>query len=104
MSLRPKPEVENLKACPHGGTDYAELRAMGLTPEEILDFSVSSNPFLPPPGVRKIFNTIAINHYPDSEATELRQRLSERLGVAADNILAGNGAGWRWQPVPLKGL
>jgi len=92
LSLRPKFEVENLKACPHGGLDYAELRAMGLTPEEVLDFSVSSNPFLPPPGIRKIFNTIAINRYPDSEATELRQHLSEKLGVAPDNILAGNGA------------
>ena len=92
MSLRPKPEVENLKVCPHGGPNYTELRAMGLTPEVVLDFSVNSNPFLPPPGVRKIFNAIAINHYPDSEATELRQRLSERLGVTPDNILAGNGA------------
>jgi len=90
--LHPKPEVENLKACPHGGPDYAELSAMGLTPEEVLDFSVCSNPFPPPPQVRKIFNTIAINQYPDSDATELRQSLSQKLSVAPDNILAGNGA------------
>ena len=92
MSLRPKPEIENLKVCPHGGPDYAELRAMNLTPDEVIDFSVSSNPFMPPPGIKKILNTVAINRYPDSEATELRQRLSEKLGVAPDNILAGNGA------------
>ena len=92
MSLHPKPEVENLKVCPHGGPNHAELTAMGLAPEEVLDFSVCSNPFMPPPGVRKIFNTIAINRYPDSEATELRLRLSKKLGVAPDNILAGNGA------------
>ena len=65
---------------------------MGLTPEEILDFSVSANPFLPPPGVKKILSTVAINRYPDSEATELRQCLSEKLGVSPNNILAGNGA------------
>jgi histidinol-phosphate aminotransferase len=65
---------------------------MGFSPEEILDFSVSSNPFPPPSGVRKIFNNITINRYPDPEATELRQCLSGKLGVAADNILAGNGA------------
>ncbi len=93
MSLRPRPEVENLKACHHGGLNYNELKAVGLTPEQVIDFSVCANPFLPPPGVGKLFNnTIAINRYPDSEATELRQRLSAKLGVAADNILAGSGA------------
>ena len=92
MSLRPRPEVENLEACPHGGLNQAELKAMGLTPEAVLDFSVCSNPFMPPPGVRKVFDTIAVNCYPDSEATEFRQCLSEKLGVAPDNILVGNGA------------
>ena len=92
MSLRPRPEVENLRVCSHGGLNYAELEAMSLTPEEIIDFSVCSNPFMPPPGVGKIFNSIAIDRYPDSEATEFRQCLSQKLGVAPDNILAGSGA------------
>lgn len=92
MSLQPKPEIESLKVCPHGGVDYAELKAMNLTPEEVIDFSGGSNPFMPPPRIRKILSSIAINQYPDSEATELRQRLSEKLGVAMDNILAGSGA------------
>ncbi len=92
MSLRPRPEVENLEVCPHGGLNQAELKAMGLTPEAVLDFSVSSNPFMPPSGVREILNTLAIEHYPDSEATEFRQCLSEKLGVSPDNILAGSGA------------
>ncbi len=92
MSIRPKPEVENLEVCFHGGPDWAELRSLGLSPEEIIDFSVCSNPFPPPPGVRKIFNSIAIDRYPDSETIELRQCLSEKLGVAPDNILAGSGA------------
>jgi len=92
LSLRPKPEIKKLKACPHGGLNWSELKALGLTPEEVLDFSVSSNPFPPPPGVKKILNTVAINRYPDSETTELRQCLSERLGIAPNNILAGNGS------------
>jgi len=92
LPLRPKPEIESLETCPHGGLSYAELRVMGLEPDEILDFSVNSNPFPPPSGVREIFNTIAIERYPDSEATEFRQCLSGKLGVAPDNILAGNGA------------
>ena len=92
MSLRPKPEVENLEACTHGGLNWAELKAMGLAPEHVLDFSVSSNPYMPPPRIRKILNTIPIERYPDSESTELKQCLSEKLGVAPDNILVGSGA------------
>ena len=92
MSLRPRPEVENIEVCPHGGANYAELRAVGLTPEDIVDFSSSCNPFLPSPAVKESLSNIAINHYPDSEATEFRQYLSQKLGVASDNILAGNGA------------
>ena len=92
MSLRPRPEVENLEACSHGGLNQAELRAMGFTPEAVVDFSVCSNPFMPPPEVRKVFDTIAVNRYPDSEATEFRECLSGKLEVAPDNILVGNGA------------
>ena len=91
MSLQPRPEVEKLKACPHGGVNYAELGAMGITPEAVLDFSVCTNPFMPPPGVREIIYTAPIEQYPDSEATEFRRRLSEKLGVSTDNILAGSG-------------
>ena len=92
MSLRPRPEIENMKACHHGGPDYAELRTMGLSPDEVIDFSACCNPFTPPPAVRKTLSDIVINRYPDSQATELRQCLSSKLGVAPDNILAGNGA------------
>ncbi|MFC1864896.1 pyridoxal phosphate-dependent aminotransferase [Chloroflexota bacterium] len=90
--MRPRPEVENLEACPHGGLNQAELEAMGLAPEAVLDFSVCSNPFTSPPAVRKAFDTIVFNRYPDSEATEFRHCLSAKLGVTPDNILVGNGA------------
>ena len=91
MPLQPRPEVQNLKVCPHGGINYAELNTVGIAPEAVLDFSVCTNPFMPPPGVKEMLGSIAIDKYPDSEATELRQRLSERLGVPRDNILAGSG-------------
>jgi histidinol-phosphate aminotransferase len=65
---------------------------MGLSPDEVLDFSVCSNPFGPPPGVKETLDTIAIDHYPDSEATELRWCLSQRLGTAPEEILPGSGS------------
>ncbi|MFH1003655.1 MAG: histidinol-phosphate transaminase [Chloroflexota bacterium] len=92
MPLRPRPEVAGLTACPHGGPDYAELRAMGLSPEAVLDFSVSASPFPPPVAVGRVLANVDVARYPDPEATGLRQCLAARLGVAPDNIIAGNGA------------
>ncbi len=91
MLLRPKRGMVNLKKGQHGGIDYAEIEALGIDPNDILDFSVCTNPFPLPPGIKETIGTIAIEQYPDSEATELRQRLSERLGVPPENILAGSG-------------
>ena len=91
MPLRPKRGIAGLKTCAHGGINYAELKALGIDPNEILDFSVSTNPFMPPPGIKEKMGAIPIEQYPDSQATELRQRLSERLGVAPENILVGSG-------------
>ena len=91
MPLAPRPEIENMKSCYHGGINYAELKAMGISPETVLDFSVCTNPFMPPPQLKEKLNTAPIERYPDSRATEFRQRLSEKLGVPLDNILAGSG-------------
>ena len=91
MSLRPRDEIANLQPCPHGGINYAELRALGLTPASVLDFSVCTNPFMPPPGIKKLMNKIDISKYPDSEATELRERLAQILQITPDNILVGSG-------------
>ena len=67
MSIQPKPEIEKLKACPHGGLKYAELKSLGLTTEEVIDFSVSSNPFSFPPGIKKVLDYVDIDRYPYSE-------------------------------------
>ncbi len=90
MSLRPRPEIEHLKPCHHGSIDYAELAAMGISPEEVIDFSVCLNPF-PPPEIKKALNTATIEQYPDSEATGFRHCLAGKLGISPDNILAGSG-------------
>ena len=92
MSIKPKSEIEKLEVCPHGGPNYAELRAMGLTADELIDFSVGSNPFSFPPGVRDIFDSVVVDRYPDSGSTELRACLSEKLGVLLDNIIVGSGS------------
>ncbi len=92
MPLRPRPEIEKLAPALHGGLNEAELKAMGLSPEEILDFSVCSNPYISPPELGKIIGNIAISRLPDSEATEFREYLAAKLGVSPANIIAGNGS------------
>ena len=81
MPLRPRPEIENLETCPHGGPNYSEFEQLGLTPEDILDFSVSANPFGPPPGIEGAFKSAVIDRYPDSESTDLKCALANNLDV-----------------------
>ncbi|TES87641.1 MAG: histidinol-phosphate aminotransferase family protein [Dehalococcoidia bacterium] len=93
MSLRPRPEIQKIKACPHGGLNYAELKAAGISPEALIDLSVCTNPFMPPPEIKEmLLGDFAIDKYPDSEASELRQRLADRLKVLPANIIAGSGS------------
>ena len=92
MSIRPKPYIEKLEVCPHGGPNYAELGALGLSADEIIDFSVGSNPFSFPPQIKGVLDSVVIDRYPDSECTELKASLSEKLSVSPDNIIVGSGS------------
>jgi histidinol-phosphate aminotransferase len=91
LSWRPKRAIAGLKPGVHGGIDAAELKALGIDPAGVLDFSVCTNPFMPPPGIREILAAAPVERYPDSRAAALVERLSDRLGTPAANILAGNG-------------
>ena len=98
MSLLPRPEIQGVAVCPHGGIDYAELETLGIAPQEVLDFSANLNPLGPPPRVMEALSCVsyelseAISHYPDSGARQLRYALAEKLGIKAENILVANGS------------
>jgi threonine-phosphate decarboxylase len=81
-------------AFDHGGTVFAVARVLGIPPEEILDFSASINPLGPVPAVREAVAAAfdRLVHYPDSEATELKERLAEFHGLAPENITVANGS------------
>ncbi|MCS7281940.1 MAG: histidinol-phosphate transaminase [Anaerolineae bacterium] len=87
----PRQALRELTPDQHGGIDYARLRAEGITPEEVLDFSVNSNPFGPHPAVREALACVEISRYPDPEAGLLRERLAALCGLPPAQVLVTNG-------------
>jgi len=90
--VNPRPEVRTGAPAYHGALDFAELERLGLSPDDVLDFSVSSNPFGPSPRVREALAHVPLDRYPDREALALRRTLAERLEVPPQAIVVGNGA------------
>ena len=86
----PRPEIAGLMSCYHGGPNYAEFERLGIKPEEILDFSSNSNPY--PFKLDFTLDDIVIDHYPDSDSTELRRLIGKRNGIAAENVIIGSGS------------
>ena len=90
--LRPKPFISKLAPCTHGGIDYDELEKSGISPETVIDFSVSCNPFGPSPGVNEVLYSASIERYPDSESSELTQTLANKLDILPANLIIGSGS------------
>lgn len=76
----------------HGGLDLAELRALGLRPDQVIDFSSNVNPLGTSERVRQAAANADLSAYPDRDCLALREALAERLGVGADHLLVGNGS------------
>jgi histidinol-phosphate/aromatic aminotransferase/cobyric acid decarboxylase-like protein len=76
----------------HGGVDDAELRALGLAREDVLDFSVNTNPAPVPDELRRVIAAADVAAYPDSDSHRLRQAAAEAYGVSPEQVIAGNGS------------
>ncbi|MCZ7570890.1 MAG: aminotransferase class I/II-fold pyridoxal phosphate-dependent enzyme [Ardenticatenaceae bacterium] len=79
----------------HGALDYAELAALGLSPESVADFSSNCNPFGPPPGVEAALRALppsALARYPDRDCLALRERLAALHALEPAWICIGNGS------------
>jgi histidinol-phosphate/aromatic aminotransferase/cobyric acid decarboxylase-like protein len=84
-------------SCPspprtHGGRCHAELSALGLAADDVLDLSVSCNPYGPCPAVVDAIRAAPLDRYPDPAATLAREALAAAQGTAPDRIALGNGA------------
>ena len=90
----------------HGGIKPAELRSLGLDPEQVLDFSASISPIGPPPGVWQAMQRVDLSTYPDPQCLELKQALADHCSppgsdspprsdsrkFSPENFLVGNGS------------
>jgi len=76
----------------HGGIRPAQLRALGLDPSDVLDFSASVSPLGPPRGLWDALQRIDLTAYPDPECQELKEALGRLHGIETDHILVGNGS------------
>ncbi|MDR2782255.1 MAG: aminotransferase class I/II-fold pyridoxal phosphate-dependent enzyme, partial [Treponema sp.] len=82
----------------HGGREYLPeglLKNAGLGGKELIDFSVNISPLgMPDAAVEAIRRSAAdCGKYPDPFCRDLRAALSGYLGVEAERIVCGNGAG-----------
>ena len=76
----------------HGGLNYKQLRKQGISPESVLDFSVSINPAPLPEGMLQKIRSTCITRYPDTNCNLLKEAISSFNQMETpDNILVVNG-------------
>ena len=76
----------------HGGAVLEELRAAGIEPTSLLDFSVNVNPYGPTTFMREAIRNAAIERYPDPTAAPAREALARIWNVDPGAIVLGAGA------------
>ncbi len=89
MSVKPREVLEKIPPYKAARSVATLKREYGL--EKITKLAANENTL----GFsQKVFEAIkkANSQYPDGSAFELRKRLSDKLGVTADNIVLGNGS------------
>ena len=101
MPLSPKRNADALEPVHHGGLRYDELERRGESPDAVLDFSVSVNPFPPPEVVWEALAKGDIVRYPDSMAGRLRRAVAERIGARDENVLMTHGVSEGIRLAPL---
>ncbi len=76
----------------HGGISTTELRMVGLSADDVLDFSSNINPLGTSERVRQAAVAADLAAYPDRDSLLLREALAARLQVDVEQLLIGNGS------------
>lgn len=91
MPIETRAEILKTPLAYHGAFDYDELEQLCLSPDEVIDFSVNSNPFGTPKSVFRAIADAPLDRYPDRECIALRRKLAVRHDVEMNQIVVGNG-------------
>ncbi len=86
----------------HGGNINQICNKHGLNPDEIIDFSASINPLGCPEDVHKVVleRFDDIKNYPDSECTNLKKAIADKVSCNDSNIIIGNGSNELFYLIP----
>jgi threonine-phosphate decarboxylase len=78
----------------HGGNVWEVSEKHNIPVDQIIDFSISTNPLGAPEkaveSIRQHLNLI--HHYPDPDHKWLLEALAKSVGVAPNNVVVGNGS------------
>lgn len=89
---RRAPLLRTVTSSVHGAVDPSALRAEGVDPASVIDFSANQSPLGPTPGVAAAVAGAVVDAYPDPHAQQLVEAAAERCGVPAGFVVAGNGS------------
>src|SRR5262249_16526203 len=87
-----RPGLRALQTAFHRPAPASELAAYGLTPDQVIDFSVSTNPLGPAPSVLRALQSTNWSRYPGDDELPLRRALAERAAVDVESVVLGNGS------------
>jgi histidinol-phosphate aminotransferase len=87
-----RPELLELPSVAHGSVSAAELREFGLRPNQVLDFSVNTNPLGPSSVVLDAIRQAEWTRYPGDDEPPLRLGLARQAGVDPSQVALGNGS------------
>ncbi len=89
-----KAPVKKLSPCFHGGNVWEISEKLKIPLNQVIDFSVPTNPLGPS---KKVLQSISqhlstIKNYPDPNHEWLIETLSNYVGLESNNIIVGNGS------------
>lgn len=82
-----------MKTDSHGGNIYKKARELGISLDQIMDFSANISPLGIPEEIRRriIASIDGMINYPDPECSQLREAIAENDKVKKEWISCGNG-------------
>ncbi len=84
--------LRGVTAAVHGAVDPVALRAEGVAPEGLIDFSSNQSPLGASPAVRAAVSAAVVDAYPDPHAAAFCAAVAEHHVVPAACVVAGNGS------------